>query len=1245
MDKTKLRIRIIDEPKPIELDAQITYINFKMVTNLLYKLKNIKPNQIEYIRYLTNENSFALLSLTTPDINISTKKNFELLVSLIKKEKPNETILSMIKRAKSLCSSLDKEILELKKPKLLNNSSLNLLSLNSSKFKSSNLNLLGNLYIEKFLLSIYDKKIDIIVLTANPLYLYPSNDHPKELRTLNDFNSITDSIYQAVSKCSLPVVSQFLTLTKDTLKYAISKKPRILHLICKSTYERNEDNVQKLYFPVLLFENERCETEEIDKDTLIKIFEENTDNIKDISLFLSTPLCEDAFNMINSIEAIKFRNLLVQHTTLADISFLTEFNQELYIKILDKQPLKQAFYSAKTEKVKGNQFCCCYHSHKDECILRKNLSNELFRYDERPLLSANNQGNNNHIKINNNEITKDLPHLYHLRYKCECETLKGGKNDFCYHQIQSCQNKENIFPRKKSNSICCCCTKTKIPGRHTLDDIFKKYFNEEDKDIFDDYEKGENQKSIIIDNDKLPKYGKMKYIIGLNKVFYNVFELATSKHEKIFNFYGNQYNALEMDNIISSIIEFIKERYHYFLIDNQRKIEGDLDDEDEEYDNSENNNSTNKIGIQLSQKKINNKLQLSKNNSINSSLSPKKLKSDKNIRDKDICEDPLPSFTKLNQDNIYSEIAKNKFKKNIIYVINAFKYPDILKDLKKIKDESEAFFIIFSQEEIKENNKNEKNNIRNICFNNLDFIDRLIINQDKKIENDKENFAKLLIEKKIHITEEEFIETQKLIEDESEKDEMYYLILYLFHCVNSGLILFEFNRLFPDDEELKKAENIMDFFVEKKIIKKEIKKDKDASGKEYTKYIKNEEALNPMINSLKIPEHIKCNILQRLFFYHAKKFRYLLKLLKDLRTDFKYPKGYEPDNTLFSFSAIQTLGIWLPLNNIDKFIVNENDSIYTIEGYFGRLNRNFKDIFIKDNIELCIKNKDIWDNVKESLEDICITLLTLYKIYNNNEIEASISSFKNFYRKFDFSKEAKLRFELFDTMQRDYDKKNKEKIMKDLELIEKGFSEIYNKEGQLETIYARIMIDDKDNIFINLTKVYEDKIVKILEEMKKDETNTKFVDLFDSKIKYKLMECKINKKQNELPDYYNKIIEIFDKNGFKFYVINTFLLINYFYIDKIKNKVNVDEYKIEQVLYFNCAYMYAIYPKNNKLIDYIVSKKHSLIKCLKLEKDDKKYKDFNNKIIKIYQKCNLNTTELVKEKDNPPDFFYHEELL
>ena len=268
MDKTKLRIRIIDEPNPIELDAQITYINFEMVIDLLNKLRKIKTHQIEYIRYLTNENSWALLTLTTPDINISNQKNFELLVSLIKKEKPDENILSLINKVNSLTDSIDREISELKEPKLLKNNSLNLLSLNSSSFKSSNLNLLDNSHSEQFLLSIYDKNIDIIILTANPLYLFPAHDHPKELRTINDFNSITDSIHQAISKCNLPVVAQFLTLTRNTLKYSIAKKPRILHLICKSTYEIDENKDEKVYHPMLLFENEKCEMEKIGQDIL-----------------------------------------------------------------------------------------------------------------------------------------------------------------------------------------------------------------------------------------------------------------------------------------------------------------------------------------------------------------------------------------------------------------------------------------------------------------------------------------------------------------------------------------------------------------------------------------------------------------------------------------------------------------------------------------------------------------------------------------------------------------------------------------------------------------------------------------------------------------------------------------------------------------------------------------------------------------------------------------------------------------
>ena len=68
---------------------------------------------------------------------------------------------------------------------------------------------------------------------------------------------------------------------------------------------------------------------------------------------------------------------------------------EQYIKILDKQPLKQAFNSTKSVNISGNQFCCCYHSHPDTCLFKKNLYNELFRSDEKPLMRESNQINDN----------------------------------------------------------------------------------------------------------------------------------------------------------------------------------------------------------------------------------------------------------------------------------------------------------------------------------------------------------------------------------------------------------------------------------------------------------------------------------------------------------------------------------------------------------------------------------------------------------------------------------------------------------------------------------------------------------------------------------------------------------------------------------------------------------------------------------------------------------------------------------
>ena len=59
------------------------------------------------------------------------------MVKLIKKEIPDQNIESIINQAKNICSSIEKEISELKEPQFLKNSSSNLQNLSFSLKQSS----------------------------------------------------------------------------------------------------------------------------------------------------------------------------------------------------------------------------------------------------------------------------------------------------------------------------------------------------------------------------------------------------------------------------------------------------------------------------------------------------------------------------------------------------------------------------------------------------------------------------------------------------------------------------------------------------------------------------------------------------------------------------------------------------------------------------------------------------------------------------------------------------------------------------------------------------------------------------------------------------------------------------------------------------------------------------------------------------------------------------------------------------
>ena len=98
MAKIKIKIIIVGKEKPIEFDDDLTSVNYKKVIDILIKLSIItRKKQIEFIRFINDDNSWELLSPKTPDINLENQSTFQLMVKLIKKEIPDQNIESIIK--------------------------------------------------------------------------------------------------------------------------------------------------------------------------------------------------------------------------------------------------------------------------------------------------------------------------------------------------------------------------------------------------------------------------------------------------------------------------------------------------------------------------------------------------------------------------------------------------------------------------------------------------------------------------------------------------------------------------------------------------------------------------------------------------------------------------------------------------------------------------------------------------------------------------------------------------------------------------------------------------------------------------------------------------------------------------------------------------------------------------------------------------------------------------------------------
>ena len=259
------------------IEKEKDYINIDDILLILQK-RGIQKNEVVFIKYLNAEYNAWELVNDNEKLKLNKEKDLQLLIET-KSNVQNGTLNIKKNKLMEKMELIDKKIDE-----IVNNESK---KNNKTKEESSTLNIpyiksTSSLSISEnpesettidnsFINSEMDKRdIDIVVLTGNPLVDKYDGDI-KELKTMNDFNFVTYSIHKVILDCNKQFFTKFLPLTLKNFRDAILLGPKIIHLICKSTYlsnlsknemnDNNNDNIineSEIFSPYLLFENNKC---------------------------------------------------------------------------------------------------------------------------------------------------------------------------------------------------------------------------------------------------------------------------------------------------------------------------------------------------------------------------------------------------------------------------------------------------------------------------------------------------------------------------------------------------------------------------------------------------------------------------------------------------------------------------------------------------------------------------------------------------------------------------------------------------------------------------------------------------------------------------------------------------------------------------------------------------------------------------------------------------------------------------
>ena len=1121
----------IDKNIKIKIEESEEYISHESIQSKVYQnliekeidfleennLYNIEKEDInfEYIRYFDKNSQGWVLLDEKSFIALYKEKDINLLVKLRIKTKDEKEIISKYNEIEELFNDMT-----IRNKKNKNNKIIN-----------------------------YDTELDLCVLTANPLF---DNNSNKELKSINDFNNITQKILNVVRNSTKLIFAEFYPLTKQYLKKIIFDKPKIIHLICKSTYilpKEIGDNFKSYNYVNLLFEDDNFfSLKKINKKELDDIFDKDVkikEIIKNIILVISTQLSEDVYKMVKNYG---FKNVFVQHTTVADSTYISEFNEQFYKNIImsNNDHCGQYYYSENIDNInlteESYQFCCCFHEHESNCEFMKHLNNDLYINEI--------ENNKNEIKVNKNKDDKKdgikfifpLSHFSHLFYKCKCKRNEYLKESKCLEN--------NEYIDKKESSLCCCFNKKyRTIKKKKINDKPKKHFK---IDIFfNDFKEKQNVIKLgngidtfgKIKNDIIPQYDTMKFIVGRNKIIYTLYKkISESDRKLLINVYSNGKQNYELQNLPYIIKEYFQERIHLLFNQNNKQ-------------NVEINNISNK---NLHLQDIDDKNE--ENLAVNRSKSA-----------------PI-EIMKYNQKNFNYEIKVenikdfnvSRMKDNTIYFIISFDNKNLREKINEIIREQLRYKIIFFTEK-KIDEEFNKLNIESLEMRPLSEEEYNIKYQTEKIKKSKEDFKLFISEEKIRNdnddnliliknNNESTIKYELLFFFSNIKSEIYEIELKLIYFNNTEKIKNEITKIFNEFNNIEMNEIESEFNKVINNIKEAQINEKNNNEKnnivESNRFNVTKEKINEIFNK------IKKIIVNNRFFNEEKKLGELINIKNMIDNEFKNINEKINDK----------------INSLEKELKKKNYSLKIIDG----IKTYRKDIL--NEIKIFEENEFYY--IKEIIDNEFNVLITSPKDAEKKIAKYKINyNFNLYYEnwKNKISNEIKQKiliklFKYYSIIFRDISKKE--------DLKELGIWHNYNKgikdnieDKQILDIIKQIKNIDKNieksfqtisRNFVEILKQYEDESIYICtkcEEVKAEMTEyLKIINIYyyTCCIIFDKMNDSEIKKIKKLLDLFNKDI-CFDARLILLKWMKNPDIINFQKLEKILTESSDNKYKKEEL--------------------------------------------------------------------------------